>query len=140
MAESAAIGGWGTVDVLENKTFENVTGTAAERELKTLKIREAAETAAKERRLYSKVGPYRGMPGAYKIQKRPKYRHGTPFGLFDGIPAQRRRPRSHIHYAPRELMARGGQGGYREGHESGQGADYGGGRGRGPPTPGSGRR
>ena len=92
MAESAAIGGWGTVDVLENKTFENVSGTAAERELKTLQIRKAQETAAKERRLYAREGPYRGLPGAQRIQKRPKYCHGTPFGLFDGFPPQCRRP------------------------------------------------
>ena len=131
MAESAAIGGWGTVDVLENKTFENVTGTAAERELKTQKIRKAAETAAKEKRLYAKAGAPRVMSGAFKIKKRPKYRHGTGFGHFDGFPAQLRRPRSHSHYAPRELMARGGQGGYRGSYGGGQGDGYGGGRGRG---------
>ena len=49
MAESAAIGGWGTVGVLENKTYENVSGTAAEKELKTQKIRKASETFARSR-------------------------------------------------------------------------------------------
>ena len=126
MAESAAIGGWGTVDVLENKTFENVTGTAAERELKTQKIRKASETFAKEQKLYMRAGP---SNGAYKIKKRPKYLHGTGFGHFDGIPAQPRRPRSQ--YTPGELMAHRGQGGYRGSYRGVQGDGYGGGRGRG---------
>ena len=49
MAESAAIAGWGTVGVLENKIYENVSGAnPAEKELKTMKIRKATETFAKE--------------------------------------------------------------------------------------------
>ena len=90
MAESAAIGGWGTVGVLENKTYENVTGTAAEKELKTQKIRKASETFAKEQKLYMRAGP---SNGAFKIKRRPKYLHGTGFRQFDGGPAQLRRPR-----------------------------------------------
>jgi hypothetical protein len=40
MAESAAIAGWGTVRVLENKIYQNLSGAnAAEKELKTQKIR-----------------------------------------------------------------------------------------------------
>jgi hypothetical protein len=127
MAESAAIGGWGTVGVLENKTYENVSGTAAEKELKTQKISKATETFAKEQKLYMRAGP---SNGAFKIKRRPKYLHGTGFRQFDGGPAQLRRPRGRDYHAPRAMVL-GGQGGYRGGYGDGQGSGYGGGRGRG---------
>ena len=125
MAESAAIGGWQTVDVLENKNFENVSGTAAEKEMKTIQIRKAQETAAKERRLFAREQTYRNRPGAQRIQKRPKYSHGTPFGLYDGMLQQPRRPRNR--YDHRERRPHGGQGGY--GSQAPAGAGYGDGRG-----------
>ena len=39
MAEAAATAGWGAVAVLENKMFTNVSGTDAEKEMKSQKIR-----------------------------------------------------------------------------------------------------
>ena len=50
MAEAAASAGWGTVAILENKKFTNVSGTDAEKEMKTQKIRKALKTFDKERR------------------------------------------------------------------------------------------
>ena len=61
MAESAAIAGWGPVAVLENKIYDNVSGAnAAEKELKTQKIRKATETYAKEQKLHMKGEPANG--------------------------------------------------------------------------------
>ena len=128
MAESAAIAGWGTVGVLENKIYENVSGAnAAEKELKTQKIRKATETCAKEQKLHMRAGP---SNGTLKLRRRPKYLHGTSFKQFDGGPSQLRKPRGHDYYAPR-AMAIGGQGGYRASYGDGPGGGYGGGRGRG---------
>ena len=50
MAEAAAAAGWGAVAILENKKFTNVSGTDAEKEMKTQKMRKAMETFAKEQR------------------------------------------------------------------------------------------
>ena len=85
MAESAAIAGWGPVSVLENKIYDNVSGAnAAEKEMKTQKIRKATETYAKEQRLHMKGEPGNGVP--FKLKKRPNYLHGTSFKKFGGGP------------------------------------------------------
>ena len=61
MAEAAAIAGWGTVSVMENKMYDNISGAnAAEKEQKTQKIRKATETYAKEQRLHRKGDPSNG--------------------------------------------------------------------------------
>ena len=55
MAEAAATGGWAAVSVLENKSFEKITGASdAEKELKMQRIRKAVETAKQEDILYKR--------------------------------------------------------------------------------------
>ena len=131
MAESAAIAGWGTVGVLENKIYENVSGAnAAEKELKTMKIRKATETFAKEQKLHMRAGPYNAYNNAYKPNKRPKYSPGAGFKQFGVGPSQRRKDSGHDYYAP-GAIALGGQGDSRASYGDGQGGGYGGGRGRG---------
>ena len=82
MAEAAAIAGWGTVSVMENKMYDNISGAnAAEKEQKTQKIRKATETYAKEQRLHRKGEP---SNGPFKPKKRPSYLHGSSFKKFAG--------------------------------------------------------
>ena len=95
MAESAAIAGWGAVGVLENKTYENVSGAnPAEKELKTMKIRKASETFAKEQKLYMRAGPSNAYNNAYKPNKRPKYSPGAG-RQFGAGPSQRHKDGGH---------------------------------------------
>ena len=129
MAESAAIAGWGPVSVLENKIYDNVSGAnAAEKEMKTQKIRKATETYAKEQKLHMKGEPSNGAP--FRLKKRPNYLHGTSFKKFGGGPPKLRRSGGYDGYAAM-ATAVGGQGGYGPGYGGGQGGGYGGGRGRG---------
>ena len=74
MAEAAAISGWGAVSVLENKMYANISGAnAAEKELKTQKIRKATETYAKEQRLHKKGESSNGL---FKPKKHLNPLHG----------------------------------------------------------------
>ena len=135
MAESAAIAGWGAVGVLENKTYENVSGAnPAEKELKTMKIRKATETFAKEQKLFMRAGPSNAYNNAYKPNKRPKY---SPGGgkQFGAGPSQLRKDGGHGygygHSSATGAIALGWQGDGGASYGGGQGGGYGGGRGRG---------
>ena len=139
MAESAAIAGWGAVSVLENKTFENVSGAnSAEKELKTMKIRKASETFAKEQRLLMRPGSSGAYNNAYKANKRPKYMHGAG-KKFSAGPAQLRNyggydygyGHGHGHGPATGAIALGWQGDGGVSYGGGQGGSYGGGKGRG---------
>ena len=131
MAESAAIAGWGAVSVLENKLYDNVSGAnAAEKELKTQKIRKATETYAKEQRLHMKAEP---ANGPFKPKKRPNYLHGTSFKKFAGGYQKFRRSGGYDGYAGMAATV-GVQGGCGPNYGGGHGGGYGGGesrRGRG---------
>ena len=138
MAESAAIAGWGAVGVLENKTYENVSGaTPAEKELKTMKIRKAYETFAKEQKLL-KTGPSSAFTNAYKASKRPKYNHGAG-KEFGAGPFKPRKyggygygyGLGHGHGPATGAIALGWQGDGGVSYGGGQGGSYGGGKGRG---------
>ena len=128
MAEAAAISGWGAVSVLENKMYANISGAnAAEKELKTQKIRKATETFAKEQRLHKKGEPSNGL---FKLKKRPNHLHGFGFKKFGP------KLRGYGGYGGYSGVAAtvDGQGGYDQSYGGGFGGGYGGGeshRGRG---------
>ena len=132
MAESAAIAGWGPVSVLENKIYDNVSGAnAAEKELKTQKIRKATETYAKEQKLYMKGEPSNGFP--FKLKKRPSYLHGNKFKKFSGGHQKSRNSGGYDGFAGMAATV-GGHGGYGQSYGGGRGGGYGDGvshRGRG---------
>ena len=125
MAEAAAISGWGAVSVLENKMYANISGAnAAEKELKTQKIRKATETYAKEQRLHKKGESSNGL---FKPKKHLNPLHGLGFKKFG------QRPRSFAGYAGVKAAVNG-QGGYEPSYGGGYGGGSGGGesrRGRG---------
>ena len=137
MAESAAIAGWGAVGVLENKTYENVSGAnPAEKELKTMKIRKASETFAKEQKLFMKAGSSSAYNNAYKPNKRPKFNHGAGKNSSAG-PSQLRKyggygyGDGYGHSPATGAIALGWQGDGGVSYGGGQGGSYGGGKGRG---------
>ena len=128
MAEAAAISGWGAVSVLENKMYSNISGAnAAEKELKTQKIRKPTETFAKEQRLHKKEEPSKGI---FKLRKRPNHHLGFGFKKFGP------KLRGYGGYGGYSGVAAtvDGQGGYDQSYGGGFGGGYGGGeshRGRG---------
>ena len=135
MAESAAIAGWGAVGVLENKTYENVSGAnPAEKELKTMKIRKASETYAKEQKLFMRAGSSSAYNNAYKPSKRPKYNPGAG-KRFSAGPSQPRKDGGYGygygHGPATGAIALGWQGDGGASYGDGRGGGYGGGKGRG---------
>ena len=120
MAEAAAAGGWGTVSILENKRFTNVSGaTEAEKELKMQRIKKARETYNKEMKMNKVempigIGKSRRRPGqssslGHKRATTKFHNYHGNFGSFDGQMAAMGGPEVQTSYG----QGYGGDGGYK---------------------------
>ena len=100
MAEAAATGGWAAVSVLENKSFNNITGASdAEKELKMQRIKEAMKVVKKEQSL--------NISGNYQINK----------SLVDRIVKKPRKRIGQLKSFGSKFHGNFGYGGYDDGYD-----------------------